>query len=195
MSPTNRKKSGTWRSIGRSARRLAPIVLCGLILALAVTSVLEWRRHGALARSEMTAGTHWRELGAWLRERVPDGRWIAAVPIGGIGFGSGRPILDLTGLTNATIAREGAVDPDGRPGHLKFHTAYVLRRSPAVVFLNFGDPEVGRFPVYRGYNMAVRDLLTTERTMEVYRFEVHEVAPRRFAHFLVRRDLPSLAGS
>ncbi len=181
--------------IRSSARRIKPVALGALILALLTTGILEWTREGALARSEMIAATNWHELGKWLRHRVPAEGWIAAVPIGGIGSGSGHPILDLTGLTDPVIAKSGSVDPHGRPAHLKFHSEYVLRRAPAVIFLNFGAPQVGRFPVYPGYNMALSDLLKRDRTMSLYRLEVHEVAPRRFAHFLVRRDLPSLSGS
>lgn len=180
--------------IRRGMPRARPALLGLAVLALAATSVTEWRREGPRARSEMAAGTRWCELGTWLAARLPADAWIAAVPIGGIGWGSDGPLLDLTGLTNATIARHGSVDRAGRPGHLKFHGSYVLERAPAVVFLNFGGRAVGDFPLFTGYNMALQDLLGRERTRALYRPEVCEVAPGRYAHLLVRRDLPSLAG-
>ena len=172
--------------------RMRPAILLLAVLALLSTDLVEWKREAPRALSEMDAGTRWTRLGIWLERRVPPDAWIAAVPIGGIGWGSQRPILDLTGLTDATIARHGMVDPEGRPGHLKFHTTYVLERAPAYVYLGFGGPTSGDFQLYRGYSMALEDLLRRQATRTLYRPEVVEVAPRLFAQFLVKRDAPSL---
>ena len=178
---------------GEGARRPRAVPLGLLLLALTATSLLEWRREGPAARSEMDGATRWLELGRWLRSRVPDSDWIAAVPIGGIGFGSERRVLDLTGLTNPVIARTGLVDPDGAPGHLRYQSEYVLARAPALIFLNFGWSTPGRFLLFPGYNMAISDLLAREHTRSLYRMEAYQVAPGRFAHFLVRKDHPALS--
>lgn len=55
-------------------------------------------------RRRVTADTS-EALGRWMAEHLPPGTLIAAVDIGQIGFYSGLPIVDLSGLTDAAIAR------------------------------------------------------------------------------------------
>ena len=61
---------------------------------------------------------------------------IATVPIGAIGFYSDQPVIDMTGLTDRTIAAT-PVDRlgSGWAGHEKHNGAYVLSRRPDVVLL------------------------------------------------------------
>jgi len=80
----------------------------------------------------------WAAVGAYLRAHYPHGTLVATVPIGAIGYYSGLPILDLVGLTDATIARAGRGVPSELLqkrwiGHERHDLEYVLEREPAVI--------------------------------------------------------------
>ena len=79
----------------------------------------------------------WAETGLYLRDHFP-GATVATVPIGAIGYYSKLPIIDLVGLTDATIAREGRSVPTELLtkrwiGHERSYTEYVLARAPDVI--------------------------------------------------------------
>jgi hypothetical protein len=82
----------------------------------------------------------WMAVGDFVRTHYPKQTLVATVPIGAIGFYSNRPILDLVGLTDRTIARSG----NGVPrelltrtwiGHERNDTAYVLARAPQLIVM------------------------------------------------------------
>jgi hypothetical protein len=80
----------------------------------------------------------WAATGTYLRSTYPRGTLVATVPIGAIGYYSSLPILDLVGLTDATIARSGRTVPAERLdkawiGHERHATEYVLERKPSVI--------------------------------------------------------------
>ena len=80
----------------------------------------------------------WAAIGSYLRATYPRGTLVATVPIGAIGYYSSLPILDLVGLTDATIARAGRSVPADLLakrwiGHERHHTEYVLDRAPGVI--------------------------------------------------------------
>jgi hypothetical protein len=79
----------------------------------------------------------WAATGTYLRKNFK-GATVATVPIGAIGYYSSLAIIDLVGLTDATIAREGrSVPPELLTkrwiGHERNFTEYVLSREPAVI--------------------------------------------------------------
>ena len=79
----------------------------------------------------------WAATGSYLRSRFPHAT-VAVVPIGAIGYYSGLPILDLVGLTEPAIAREGrSVPPELLTrqwiGHERNFTEYVLAQAPEVI--------------------------------------------------------------
>lgn len=81
----------------------------------------------------------WKEAGRWLADKLPQDAAVATVSIGAISYYSDLPVIDLIGLTDPKIGREGErVDEsyDYRPiGHETFHTEEVLARRPAAIVL------------------------------------------------------------
>jgi hypothetical protein len=82
----------------------------------------------------------WMKVGDFVRAHYPPRALIATVPIGAIGYYSKRPILDLVGLTDQTIARSGKSVPHELLsrmwiGHERNDTDYVLARAPQVIVM------------------------------------------------------------
>ena len=77
-----------------------------------------------------------RAIGEWLREDAPSGALVALNPAGMIPYVSGLPTLDLLGLTDAHIARQGkrVVNPV-LFAHNRFDPDYVLSRRPDYLIL------------------------------------------------------------
>jgi hypothetical protein len=79
---------------------------------------------------------------------------VAAGAIGALGYHADFAVLDLFGLTDATIARSRPPDAEthrGWPGHSRSDADYVMARSPDYVLIPRGRIR-GRLP-------AIRDLL------------------------------------
>jgi len=96
----------------------------------------------AIAHALPAQGTSQRVLkyiaiGRYLHDHFP-GKTIATVPIGAIGYYSQLPIIDLVGLADPTIAREGRTVPPELLtkdwiGHERHYTEYVLAQAPDVI--------------------------------------------------------------
>jgi arabinofuranosyltransferase len=79
----------------------------------------------------------WVATGLYLRKHFPHAT-VATVPIGAIGYYSNLPILDLVGLTEPAIAKEGRTVPEDLLtkmwiGHERNFVEYVLDRAPTVI--------------------------------------------------------------
>jgi arabinofuranosyltransferase len=78
----------------------------------------------------------WRGIGRWLARIRTEGDSTAVGAAGAIPFHSELPNLDLFGLNDLEIARNGRVIGN-RPGHQRFaKTDYLLARKPTFVFMN-----------------------------------------------------------
>ncbi len=170
--------------------RLMVVTAVALLASFAVATV----REGPAGLSEVRGAQRWYELGVWLRTHLPPKTVVGSIPIGGIGYGSGLPILDLVGLTNREIGVDGNVAPEAAAGHRRYNSDHVLRQKPGCIFINFGGPRLDECPMYKSYNAALEDLLARDATHDVYRVDVYECGPGRYAHFLMRRDLRPLPG-
>jgi len=81
-------------------------------------------------------GLRWRGLGEWLASVRLPGDSTAVGAAGALPFYSGLPNLDLFGLNDLDIARNGRVIGN-RPGHQRFATMdYLLAAQPTFLFLN-----------------------------------------------------------
>ncbi len=119
-----------------SVAALGPAValsLLGLFAARAATVHRIPEQHG-MARVE-----RWSAVGRFLAKEHP-GVTVAATPVGAIGYFSGARILDLVGLVDRTVAKEGARIPDlnskGKIGHEKVHTDYILAQQPEIIIID-----------------------------------------------------------
>lgn len=81
-----------------------------------------------------------RRMALWhsekLRGRRPPPRLVATIGVGALGYYSKLPMLDLVGITDATVARSApARGSDGTllPGHQRANVEYVLARRPDVI--------------------------------------------------------------
>lgn len=80
-------------------------------------------------------------LGEWLGAHLPQGSLVVTLDIGELGYRSGLPILDLSGLTDPVLAR--------RPGNLLDRVLdldYVFGRSPAAFVLISRRPGANKGP-------------------------------------------------
>jgi len=79
-------------------------------------------------------------VGECLRTRAPAGTTVAAAAVGALSYFAGPDIrvIDMLGLTDAHIARDGVKVSDGLPGHSRYDNRYVLERLPDLVFVRVG---------------------------------------------------------
>lgn len=97
-------------------------------------------------------------IGRWLRDTLPAGTAIATYANGSLSYYAGREIyvLDMLGLTDEHIAREGHRKRDGFPWNSAYDHEYVISREPAVISFSGGglspDPSCKvREPFSRAY--------------------------------------------
>ncbi len=123
-----------------TARRAAIVLLLLASAAAAVTLP----RHALPELHAFPNVERWIAVGSWLRANHPNAT-IATVPIGAIGWTSRLPLVDLVGLTEPAIARDGRTLPPERLnrawlGHEKEHTAWVLKRAPDILVFTRSSP-------------------------------------------------------
>jgi hypothetical protein len=84
-------------------------------------------------------------IGESLRTRSPSGTTVAAAAVGALSYfaGPGIRVIDMLGLTDAHIARDGVKVTDGLPGHCCYDIHYVLEQRPDLVFVRVGPVVAG----------------------------------------------------
>jgi hypothetical protein len=110
-------------------------------------------------------------------QRVAMGRWfathsaphdvIATNAAGAIPYFAQRPAIDMLGLNDRHIARNGAIDDRAPIGHKKSDAGYVLDREPAFIVLSV--VELGQPLNPREVQLpSVRDALADPRLRDGY---------------------------
>ncbi|WP_119071129.1 hypothetical protein [Rubrobacter indicoceani] len=100
-----------------------------------------------------------REVAAWFRENDPEAT-IARNGVGVVGYYTELEIVDMLGLNDRHIARNGRKDPATLPGHQSSDAAYVLDREPEYIMVASLGPTY-RFP-------GDRELVRSDRLHEKY---------------------------
>lgn len=168
---------------------LRPIALCFASAYLVIVAVkLNWHA----AREHQAYVERWRLVGHWAATELPADATIAATPIGAIGYESDRKILDMLGLVDRVIAREGRVDYTEGPGHQRDFAGSVFARRPEFVL---GEGRVFDRPPSEDEirrttrRHALRRLLDLPGFRDVY---VCELAPagHRWIAYWRRVDVP-----
>jgi hypothetical protein len=121
----NRAGNAAWTP---ARRNLAMGLIAAALLVLNVGQAVRFRQYTSI-RAAGYERAH-LALAYWLDERYDAGRTVALTDVGMIGYYSGLRIVDLTGLTDITIARA--------PGDIMdkvYNTSYILDQEPAVVVL------------------------------------------------------------
>jgi hypothetical protein len=127
------------------ARRRGAAVTLALVLALWATSLRGAYAYAWSAGRGVDAITAaLRPIGATLGAHAPPGTTVAMVSIGAIPFyaGPGVRVIDMMGLADAHVAREGVRVPDGLPAHARYDNDYVLARRPELILI----PPSGALP-------------------------------------------------
>lgn len=118
-----------WPSVG------AVVAMC-LLLAPALRAVVD---HAIPEQHGLARVTRWTQVGQFLA-KVHPGATVAATPVGAIGYFSGARILDLVGLTDRTVAKEGdripTINSKGKIGHERVHTEYILSQKPDIIVID-----------------------------------------------------------
>jgi hypothetical protein len=145
------------------------------VLALVVLATLGFSNFRLLQRS--VADTHaqvmmaerWSEVGRWFHANVPPDSTMASIVVGAIPYYSGLVCIDLLGLTDATVSREGAVYREGAVGHQRYHTDSVLARRPTyIVFNQSGLYDEPSSTIGLRHAYALWDILQDPRTPRLY---------------------------
>ncbi len=116
------------------------LVLLVLLEQFAEPLARELMGYSACAYSRMTlarmreltrAG---RDVGLWLKRRADPGDCVASLAIGALGYFSNLKMLDMRGLVDRRLAREGPWSRYGWPGHkIRAPVDYVVERRPEFI--------------------------------------------------------------
>ncbi len=120
---------GRWQKIALVGFRTAIPILFLIGLAreyrVAKTTAERFRAHNFV----------FMEMAECIKENTSTEDTIALTAVGMIPYYSGRRCIDMAGLTDRHIARNGLVDKDCIVGHQRADSDYVLDRKPDVVLL------------------------------------------------------------
>ncbi len=212
--------TGDWFPYGRFMQPVLPILIIGsaaglrliqqrlnmnlAVLILVTAFFVLSADQNAIRRNMEPAGeafVHRDSVAAWaklgrlfgdIKRHVPD-LTIAVYPIGAIGYYSGATIVDMHGLTDRHIARNG-VRLKGFVSHERADTRYVLNRRPDILY--FGgerrDDSNRIIPAIMEFAPQFYNVLPyTEseilgRILSTYEF----CKPADLGGFWVRRDSP-----
>jgi len=133
------------------------------------------------------------QIGAAL-SALPPGT-VATIGIGAIGYVSERPILDLVGLADKTIARSPRI-PGAKPGHQHGDVDYELSRRPEyvvpIVWINptpMTDEEEIRTLVSGHASLASAELLVTDPRFRARYVPLNLKAGNGYVRVWARSDL------
>jgi arabinofuranosyltransferase len=162
---------------------LLTVALCGLNYSVYVF------HEGKRATGEVRLARSWAQVGQWFRDNAPSDATMASAVVGAIPYYSGLTTYDLLGLTDSEVARHGDVYPQGRIGHQKYHTDYILARKPLYIVYHasglYDRPLWRRSQdIDRVYSYALYDLANDERTKELYEYQAVRMDSGAYVEFL-----------
>jgi hypothetical protein len=139
--------SGLFAALSRLPIRWNGWTVLGPAMALSILLVpAAWATydHAIPEQHGMVRVGRWTQVGDYLG-KVHPGATVAATPVGAIGYFSGARILDLVGLVDRTVAKEGSPIPDlsskGKIGHERVHTEYILSQQPDIIVIDLWKRE------------------------------------------------------
>lgn len=132
-------------------------------------------------------------MGETLRQIASKDDYIAAVPIGAIGYLSKINVIDMVGLVDPVIAHE-KFSPDAvrkwTPGHTKGDGKYILSRKPKYIQLtDYLTQKPLETPHERSYQfVSVKDLWEIEEFHKEYEFYPIEVLDGWYYNLFRRKN-------
>jgi arabinofuranosyltransferase len=189
---------------GRRRVAIASLVLTAWALPWMWPSLTEIRdRPWLLVRplrfvdSDRLAKDDFVQMGRALGSAIPEGRSLAVVAVGAIGYYCDRPIVDMLGLNDRRIARlpiERERFDRWRPGHMRGSAVEVLSRRPDYV-VPVMRPTVAPedlTPSDGGYRFPfLQDLLASPEFLASYRHEPLRLVDGRWIQLY--RRMPAAA--
>jgi arabinofuranosyltransferase len=124
---------------------------------------------GARLQPQLTAS--WSNVGRWIAGHTPADTLVATNVIGAIGFFGQRRVVDMLGLVDPVIGREGRVHAGAVPGHGRYHTDYVYARAPDLVVYPKSGRQLVAFeadPLSELWDFALHDFASDPRAAERY---------------------------
>lgn len=132
-----RSTAGTPMSISR------PVAAATFSFVAVLLVVTSWTNSSMIpaVRAWETDVDQLGAIGSWMRDRLPAGTEIATYANGSLSYHAGTDltVVDLLGLTDEHIAREGLRRSEATPGHAAYDDEYIIRRGPSIlIFLGGG---------------------------------------------------------
>ena len=128
-----------FREIGpRMAKAMETRPTKSWVLAALILLLLHYVNIGFVLNHIRTTGnidltTKWTRVGKIIEANTPKDFTLAGSAVGAIGYFSKRPMIDMLGITDETIAHTPIRTGKGYPGHEKYNIGYVLKRKPDFV--------------------------------------------------------------
>ncbi len=181
---------GVWSAVRRIRQAPAPFVAAGLAAVMALVAVV---RHDIEPQGTFAKVGRWAQVGAFLKHVHP-GAKVAATPVGAISYFSGAHIVDIVGVCNREVAKEGATRPElkrANLGHERHHTEYVLEQQPDIIVTFVWSPT----PFGRGSEITTPNygeymlIQAIQEGRAPYRPYTPEVAPGVHWFMFIRTDM------
>ncbi len=142
-------------------------------------------------RLEIGFADRWANAGRWLATNTQREATIASPVVGAIPYYAHRRTIDMLGLVDRHIAREGKVAPAEAAGHQRSDSEYVLSRRPDYIIYSSSGccpmPKYAADPFHTPEAPAAfRELLADPRTRERYLYRTGEIAGGRWIEYLER---------
>jgi hypothetical protein len=155
-----------WPQSGGWSRRVALAGFVAVLFALALQRNFAGHE---LQRIQYEGWVDGRrvDMGRWFANNSAPDDVIATNAAGAIPYLADRPAIDMLGLNDRHIAREGAVEDAAPIGHKKSDAGYVLDRQPEFIVLSLLEfrlplrPQPSQLP-------SIRDLLSDTRLSDGY---------------------------
>ena len=98
------------------------VVAVGVLALLGVSNYRLLQHAVPDTRAQVMMAERWSEVGRWFHDNAAPHATMASIVVGAIPFYSDLDCIDLLGLTDATVSREGAIYPEGAVGHQRYDT-------------------------------------------------------------------------
>lgn len=185
-----------WQSVQRHvAPAWGPRFRAVLATAFLLSSLCGTLSDGPRARREPPLAKMWRNAGKWIADNTPTNTLLATNVIGAIGYFSKRRIVDMAGLVDPVVAREGAIYTAAQPGHARYDTDYIFRRAPdLVVYYTSGGigepPFTAVWQLLPVWHFSLIDFLRDPRCAERYEHVAVPLSDGSFLEMQKKRTFP-----
>lgn len=166
--------------------------LAALIVAFGVSNVASYSAEAKSHYGSVLLARQWANVGRWLARSTPPDAVIATIVPGATTYFSDRYTIDMLGLTDRTVARDGLVYAGAAHGHARYHTDYIFDRDPDIVLYHtsgrfdhpvYDDPE----RIHQRWGHALYDLVTDPRCAERYTYTTAPLGDGTIAEMQIKR--------